>query len=290
MPKHIDQYVPLSQVNAYLPDRLHLNMKFPDWFNPDSLGLNVQRLVGLQTIAGIHLVDIQGKFEKETTKVSAGAPHRGGHDSKGQGTGVSTLTTQFHTSNVPTYHELAEGLINGEHVHALRWLKAMTIHMNLAEMSQRIREKGGNIKKPHEWATFMDKAVRQSVRKEGTKFLLQLSKYDLFLLTMLIGQQIINLPSKFVLDTPTPMSIFSRALLDLFVAQTFVVGVSGAIKKLVTKKDVDLRWSFFPFGPEIDQAIMLNVLSRKILIRPMEGLKEEQIYHLDTPTKEEKDE
>lgn len=290
MRKHVDQYLPLSQVNTYLPDRLHLNIKFPEWLDPDSLGLNVQRLVGLQTIAGIHLVDIQGKFEKQTTKVTAGAPNKGRYDGRGRGTGVSTLTTQFHRSTVPAFHELAEGIKNGSYIHAFRWLNSLVINMNLSEMSQRIRHNKGDVRKPDDWAVSIDQAIRQSVRREGTRYLTQLSGFDLIMYASFVVIQLMSLPEKYILNSPTELEVYKKILVDFFVLQILVTSASVIAMRILNKKDINVRPTFFSFGPEIDRAIMLNILSRKPLIRPMQGLKEEEIYHLEAPVEEEKDE
>jgi hypothetical protein len=265
MPKKPETITPLTEINTYQPDRVHMALNLPKWVDQEQILIKSQRLVGLLTLAGIEMLNVKSEVGKQTSKVRPGIS---GMNSQGGAYGAIAKT-----ETTPSFEHVSEleDEVDFLKLHNMRWVRGLTVKLNNDEIVQRLNDRKANLRSPDVWAEQIDQAVRTSIRQEGIKHLMTLSRqeiltYALWIMNSRSLPPIVNGFSN-LKENIMQMGMHASEMLVGFVYTEFLFfALLLFYKKVARKQNVPFRWTVLPFGPEVDNVIALQYFSRRKLI------------------------
>jgi len=246
------RYVPITEANT---DRIFLAPKLPEYVKAEKIGIDVERITRLCDLGGIERLFLAGKNDGETSKVEVGI-------GKLSANGEATATAATKTTIEPTHKSYS--LVNGDPgPHSFCWTDAL-ITMNTKEINQRIiedRRWTRGVRDINAWSNYIDNCLRGGISEVGTRHLT----------VGLSNANWLNLGIQVAIGTG--MEIAMGPSVTTTITRIFIVSAMlNALNFMLYKDSLDTKYRFSLFyGPQIDRAILLWVLSKnKRLVTSLE--------------------
>lgn len=237
--------IPINQVYRQT-DRVNFNIPFPTWLETDRIGVDLRRTLGLMTLGGIRsLTMTQAKTDEEN---SVSMPVIVGINTDG-----SALAGKAKAARKTLYHSGLSLQREFFPLHNCMWTN-LGIRLNTDQIQKEITSASNNLRQPDSWTPYLDRVLRESIRKGGTHHLLK-------------GHTVFR--AFFALINN---SLYLSALRDPKVILGVYFGwfAMGLFLELRTKElsssaGCRYRATIIP-GYEIDRAALLQVLSRTMIL------------------------
>lgn len=249
-------FMPLSKVESEQPaPNIKIALSLPGYVDGDRIGVDVKGIVRLCELSGIRGIAVAGITEGKTSHV---IPEVSGLNSDGS----ATASKKIAKVSVPTFEQMR---LNFPHTHsriADRWVW-LYIGMNIDEIGLRVSETPKGVHCVDEWAKQLDKGFRVPIRRAGNRNLLYEleagDKVDYGFIGSYTG-----------LASGTALLINGKVGLDFILALSGGIITNGIASLFLSRRDPLHRFSVLP-GPQIDRAVVFNVLSRtKTLIKDLQ--------------------
>ena len=234
-------FVPLPKVEQEQPESktfYHLNL--PDYVDQDRIGVNLTEVEKLKGLGGIELLLVVGNTDLETSSES--------HEIHGiNSDGSASASKKVSKTVIPVFDSDSLQLDTFSMENRPR---VSVTQLNVSEISQRVREDGGNIRETKSWVSEIDEGIKGGIRKEGHQNLLHDPKgNDKFIFTI-YGVTIASDAYDYINtgDIGVSMAAIYYAL-------------NRSINLLYSRIDPYERFSFVP-GFQLDRAAILSIQSR----------------------------
>ena len=247
------RYTPITEA---ITNRIFLVPKLPEYVKAEKIGVDLERITRLCDLGGIERVVLAGRNDGKTSRIEVGI-------GKVSASGEATATAASKKTVEPTHnsHRLA-----GEDFgpHCIQWTDAF-IEMNTKEINQRIlddRRWTRGVRDINAWSKYIDDCLRGGISEVGVKHLtLGLSTRNWINLGIQVGLQ----STTEVIAGPT----LTTSIVRLFTISAVMNTLNYALYRDFS--DTKYRFSLF-YGPQIDMAILLWILSRnKRLVVPLDN-------------------
>ena len=145
-------------------DRLHAHITLPQWIDTEKIGVDVSRAILLMQLGGIKNTEFKmesGHQSKTNIPMVVGFNNHGVAYAGRASTKAEE--SSYHTSNVE---------LDQSHVFRNSQWTNLKITLDRDAVQNKINEAKGDLRNPESWIPHIDKALRQNIRKAGTKHLL----------------------------------------------------------------------------------------------------------------------
>ena len=243
--------MPLAQTS-----RLRTVARLPFSVEED-IGLNVQRLHQTMQVGGIRFLRIDSRSDEETSGVdvqivgmnSRGGAYAGGAKEKMVPTCSSNQGNQNH-----------EPMDKGS-----RWID-VDVHINAAEIKQRILHSGEDVRESESWAGHIDSGLKQALNQRGREHLTgKIDSFNRFMMAIIYGGDFLRACDASFSDlvvgnfNPHLPKVNDFAFSVLFSGLFWTTWSS--IEHGFEKPGQGRRISLF-YGCELDRALLLTGLTR----------------------------
>ena len=244
------KFVPMSDANTW---RLRTTATLPFQLH-EKVGLNVGAIERLCQVAGFRHLRIQNDPNGETSQA---IPQVVGFDARG-----AAIAGKAAFKEVPTSQfDYSPGLKFERGFKQARW-KNLTVSLNTQEMKQRILRSDGKVTDSEEWGRETDKALKRAVIKSGTRHLVcDFDCYDKGM-ALLVYSLISTWTAFLARGGKVDLGPYETA--GVFILYTVVFGAyttAWGSSKYGKEKSGEGQRAGLIFGPEIDRAITLAVLT-----------------------------
>ena|SRR3990167_4034847 len=242
-------FVPINKVES---DRLRLDLNLPPFINEGTVGVNLRRVESLCQFSGITFVHVLGTVDDETT--SSSVPMIVGVNKHGE-----AIAGRARSKTNVSEHKV----FGTNRTQKLDYsTRSIEIRLNISEISNVISQDRKAVDGVHSnqaWATHIDRALRDGIRKEGTQNLAHGAEH---LLALPIN---LAYPPLFIYEIAT-QSLGALVITSAFytygkVANLMDSRVRGEIK--------NYRLSAF-YDCQLDRVVILNArMLRGKLVKPI---------------------
>lgn len=146
------EYIPASELGDFESERVIWRLNLPNYAPAENIGVNVGRLDRIARLAGFESLRI-GTYAGDVTSVK---PEIDGVGNDGSVTAsMSTTVSKAETQKISVEPE-------GESIEEYTWTNGQ-VSLNMAEIDNRVGEKGVNLRDPKQWAKEINAAMRQGI-------------------------------------------------------------------------------------------------------------------------------
>ncbi len=240
MPEVKKDYVSLAELES---SKLRFVTPLPSFVDQGLIGINLSRINLLCRLGGIRHLRIEGQTDEET---SSFVPTLVGFDTQGNAYAVKTGMK----TSVPTY--TTDSQSNNLGPLPARWVNGV-IKINVDETANRILSEtrwSNGVNNSDAWSYYLNSIIKNGIVDIGTKHLiLGADKRDYFL-------------ELFPVSSIT-MNSYSTDGLNLLAIYSWWYFLVNILTPYVSIYHEDWRHSLFLYGPQLNRALLLKLVSLK---------------------------
>lgn len=267
------QLIPIKEAGNTPPNRVRFNVSLPEWLESERIGIDLRRTQRLMNLGGISHVRVGLLKDPENSVVIPTVVGIAPDGSAYAGKLSAKTKVQYYGCNQSDTR--GKPLIQNA-----SWVD-LDILVDMEAMKNRIGDREQELRAPESWTPHFDRALKEGIRKTGTKHLLKghtgLTTLTAIYINLFDGvlssanANYINPIDGLIRGSYTPYKPTPTTLAAAF-STNFIfynlVGVAYSNGKV--RDGAGYRVSLFP-GYEIDRALALQILGRtSTLVKPMD--------------------
>ncbi|OGG08452.1 hypothetical protein A2154_04735 [Candidatus Gottesmanbacteria bacterium RBG_16_43_7] len=157
-----ERLLPITYAGGYTP-RFSVDIPFPSWLDADSIGVDLPLTIVTMNMAGITNLDIKGQNKPEVRKSVPMIASVSPDGSATAARGGFADPNDFFLTDLDSR--------NRSFLHNVNWCNA-SIQIDIDSLAKRVEQNKGSLRHPAEWVPHLNTALRDGLRKVGTKHLL----------------------------------------------------------------------------------------------------------------------